>query len=258
MPPNSSLARAAEEKSPPQNATINPDACILRNMIDWKRQCVAVIPCFNEAARIADVVAEVKGHLSNVIVVDDASKDLTADEAARAGAIVMRRTTNGGKGAALRAGWKRAAELGFTWVLTLDGDGQHAPNDIPNFFASAEETFSRLIIGNRMEQSASMPALRRWANGLMSRWLSNLTGANLPDSQCGFRLARLDTLLKLPLKANGFVIESEMLVAFLATGERVEFVPIKVIYGPERSKICPFRDTWRWMRWWTAQLPAAG
>jgi hypothetical protein len=109
-----------------------------------------------------------------------------------------------------------------------------------------------------MGQAASMPRLRRWANCLMSRCLSNLTDTTLLDSQCGFRLAHLDALLQLPLTANGFVIESETLVAFLAAGEWVEFVPIRVIYGREQSKICPFRDTWRWMRWWTAQVPASG
>jgi glycosyltransferase involved in cell wall biosynthesis len=225
-------------------------------MMDWKRQCAAVIPCFNEAGRIAPVIGEVRRHLPNVIVVDDGSSDSTQEEAAKAGAIVLRRSANGGKGSALRAGWRQARRAGFTWALSLDGDGQHAADDIPEFFACAERTAARLVIGNRMGRVATMPRLRRWANSWMSRCLSNLTGAALPDSQCGFRLAHLDTVLQLPLAANRFVIESETLVAFLAAGERVAFVPVQVIYGPGRSKICPVRDTWRWMRWWTAQLPA--
>jgi glycosyltransferase involved in cell wall biosynthesis len=225
-------------------------------MIDWKRQCAALIPCFNEAGRIARVIDGVRRHLPNVIVVDDGSTDATQQEAAGAGATVIRCTTNRGKGAALRAGWWQARRTGFTWVLSLDGDGQHAPDDIPEFFACAEQTSAHLVIGNRMGHGETMPPLRRWANGWMSRCLSNLTGMDLPDSQCGFRLAHLDTMLRLPLAASGFVIESETLVAFLAAGERVEFVPIKVIYGPGQSKICPFLDTWRWLRWWTAQTPA--
>jgi glycosyltransferase involved in cell wall biosynthesis len=227
-------------------------------MMDWKRQCAAVIPCFNEAGRIAPVIAGVRRHLPNVIVVDDGSTDATHEEAATAGAEIIRRSANGGKGSALREGWKQASRAGFNWALSLDGDGQHAAGDIPEFFSCAERTSARLVIGNRMGQGMSMPALRRWTNRWMSRCLSELTGATLPDSQCGFRLAHLDTVLQLPLAANGFVIESETLVAFLAAGQRVEFVPIQVIYGREQSKICPFLDTLRWLRWRAAQLPVAG
>jgi glycosyltransferase involved in cell wall biosynthesis len=225
-------------------------------MIDWKGQCAAVIPCFNEAGRIGAVVAAVRRHLPEIIVVDDGSTDATAQEAGQAGAALLRRPANGGKGSALRVGWRAARAAGFAWALCLDGDGQHAADDIPDFFACAEQTGARLIIGDRMGQSADMPPLRRWTNRWMSRCLSNLTGAALPDSQCGFRLAHLETLLQRPLNANGFVIESETLVAFLSADERVEFVPIQVIYGPGRSKIRPWRDTWRWMRWWTGQWPA--
>jgi glycosyltransferase involved in cell wall biosynthesis len=226
--------------------------------MDWKRQCAAVIPCFNEAGRIASVIEGVRRYMPNVIVVDDGSTDATKKEADGAGAEVIRRSVNGGKGAALRAGWKQARRMGFAWALSLDGDGQHAPRDIPKFFTCAERTSARLVIGNRMGQDGSMPWLRHLANYWMSRWLSNLTGAALPDSQCGFRLAHLDTALQMPLAADGFVIESETLVAFLAAGERVEFVPIQVIYGPGESKICPLLDTWRWMRWRAAQAPATG
>ena len=226
-------------------------------MTDWKRQCAAVIPCFNEAGRIGPVVTGVRRHLPKVIVVDDGSLDATREEATAAGAEVIRRPANAGKGSALRAGWEQARLAGFTWALSLDGDGQHAAGDIPEFFACAERTSARLIIGNRMGEGTPMPSLRRWTNRAMSRCLSNLTGAWLPDSQCGFRLAHLDNVLQFPLAAARFVIESEMLVAFLAAGEHVEFVPIQVIYGAERSKICPVLDTWRWLRWWANQMPAA-
>jgi hypothetical protein len=92
----------------------------------------------------------------------------------------------------------------------------------------------------------------------MTRCLSDLTGEKLSDSQCGFRLVQLESVLQLPLASSGFVIESETIVAFLAAGKRVEFVPIQVIYGIGESKIRPVRDTWRWMRWWTAQQPVSG
>ena len=160
-------------------------------MTDWKRQCAAVIPCFNEAGRIAPVISGVRRHLPRVVVVDDGSSDATPREAALAGAEVIRQPANGGKGSALRKGWAYACQMGCAWVLSMDGDGQHAAEDIPEFFACAERTGARLIVGNRMQQDGAMPWLRRWANRGMSWCLSEMTGAALPDSQCGFRLGHL-------------------------------------------------------------------
>jgi glycosyltransferase involved in cell wall biosynthesis len=224
--------------------------------MDWPQHCAAVIPCFNEAPHIEAVVAGVRGRLPNVIVLDDGSTDGTGRRARAAGAEVIRLRRNGGKGCALRAGWRCARQMGFTWALMLDGDGQHAPEDIPKFFARAEGTGAVLVVGDRMGNAAAMPWLRRGVNRWMSRRLSRLAGVRLPDSQCGFRLAHLETLAALPLAGRRFEIESETLLAFLAAGQGVEFVPIQVIYESNGSKISPWLDTWRWLRWWTAQ-PAA-
>jgi glycosyltransferase involved in cell wall biosynthesis len=221
--------------------------------MDWNRHCVAVIPCFNEAAQIRKVVAEVRRHLSSVIVVDDGSTDATGEIARKAGADLLMLAKNRGKGAALQQGWRRAAKLGFEWVLMLDGDGQHAPQDIPKLFARAEASGAPLVVGNRMNNAGEMPFVRRCANRWMSRWISKLTGADLPDSQCGFRLAHLETLLSLSIHANRFEIESAMLVAFLAAGKKVEFVPVQTIYRARASKIHPLADSWRWARWLQAQ-----
>jgi UDP-N-acetylglucosamine---dolichyl-phosphate N-acetylglucosaminyltransferase len=222
-------------------------------VIDWKHQCVAVIPCFNEAVEISEVVAGIKRFLPNVIVIDDGSADATAELAKESGAKILSLKKNSGKGAALRAGWKFAGELGFNWILMLDGDGQHAAHDIPKFFDAAEKTNAVLVVGNRMGNSAAMPWLRRKVNQIMSKRISHLTGARLPDSQCGFRLAHLETLLSLPIAANRFEIESEMLVAFFAAGYKIEFVPIQTIYKNAASKIRPLPDTCRWLRWQFAQ-----
>jgi glycosyltransferase involved in cell wall biosynthesis len=222
-------------------------------VIDWKLQCAAVIPCFNEAADIREVIAGVKIFLPNVIVVDDGSTDATARLAKSSGAKILSLKKNSGKGAALRAGWKLARELNFDWILMLDGDGQHAADDIPKFFESVEKTNAALVVGNRMENPTAMPWLRRRVNQFMSKRISRLAGAQLPDSQCGFRLAHLKTLLELPFRANHFEIESEMLVAFLAAGNKIRFVPVQTIYKNAASKIRPLPDTWRWLRWQLAQ-----
>ncbi|HUB86773.1 MAG TPA: glycosyltransferase family 2 protein [Verrucomicrobiae bacterium] len=222
-------------------------------MTDWKRQCAAVIPCFNEAAHIGAVVAGVHRQMPVVIVVDDGSTDGTAEKAKSAGAEIIRLPKNSGKGAALRAGWQRANEMDCGWVLMLDGDGQHAPDDIPKFFGFAESARARLVIGNRMENPEAMPWLRRKINCWMSRRISRLVGADFPDSQCGFRLAHLETLLNLPISAGHFEIESEMLAVFSAAGEKIGFVPVQTIYKTGASKIRPLADTFRWVRWFLAQ-----
>ena len=131
----------------------------------------------------------------------------------------------------------------------MDGDGQHAPADIPKFLRAAEQTNASLVVGNRMSEAHKMPWVRRVVNRWMSRKLSALAGREFPDSQCGFRLIQLSALDRIRLRAQQFEIESEQLLAFAAAGETITFVPVQVIYRSERSKIHPWRDTLRWFRW---------
>lgn len=207
-----------------------------------------VIPCLNEAKEIFSLVTAVRKFLPNVIVFDDGSIDDTAALAAKAGAEVLRNKTSLGKGMVLNAGFKHARERGFQFTLAMDGDGQHAPSDIPKFLAAMER--APLVIGNRMENCAQMPWLRRFVNRWMSQRLSQIAGKNLPDTQCGFRLVDLETWSRLDLRTSHFEIESELLLGFVAAGHAIEFVPIEVIYKNEQSKIHPVRDTIRWFRWW--------
>ena len=212
--------------------------------------CAAVIPCRDEAATIAAIVTATRSFVGRVIVVDDGSQDGTETRATAAGACVVRHTHNRGKGAALRTGLQAAREAGFGWAITLDGDGQHNPADIPTFFPKAAEPDLGLVIGNRMEHADALPWLRRQVNRWMSRRLSRRAGRLLPDSQCGFRLVNLPAWARLELETNHFEIESEMLLAFVATGHRVEFVPVQTIGRGRHSHIRPVVDTWRWVRWW--------
>jgi glycosyltransferase involved in cell wall biosynthesis len=211
---------------------------------------VAVIPCLNEEAAIAEVVRGVKHHLPNVIVVDDGSTDQTGELAAKAGAEVIRQTVTRGKGAALRAGWERVRQRGFSWALTLDGDGQHAPEDIPAILAAGAAGDVDLVVGNRMAEPGQMPWIRKRTNGWMSRRLSEAAGLWLPDSQCGFRLMRIEAWATLPIETSHFEIESEVLLGFVARRFAVTFVPVRAIYKSEQSKIHPVRDSVRWFRWW--------
>jgi glycosyltransferase involved in cell wall biosynthesis len=214
------------------------------------KTCAAVIPCLNERAGIAVLVAALRQQLPRVLVVDDGSVDDTAELARDAGAMVLHHKRNLGKGAALRTGLSRARSLGFEWAVTLDGDGQHAPWDLPVFLQRAGQTGARLIIGNRMQQAHAIPWLRRQVNRWMSRQLSRRAGRNLPDTQCGFRLVHLETWTGLSLNTEHFEIESETLMAFLAARHPVEFVPIRAIGRSRRSHIRPVADSLRWWKWW--------
>ena len=212
--------------------------------------CAAVIPCFNESACIGDLVPALRRYLPAVFVVDDGSTDGTGNIARAAGAIVVRHDRNLGKGAALQTGLAHAQKDGFEWAVTLDGDGQHAPKDLSALFQCAQNTNALLVIGNRMHDARKMSRLRGYVNRWMSRQLSRRAGRRLPDTQSGFRLIHLQTWAAMALEAERFEVESETLMAFLAAGRRVEFVPIQVIHSKRNSHIHPVTDTLRWLKWW--------
>lgn len=212
--------------------------------------CAAVIPCFNEDSTIAALVSTLRQFLPLVVVVDDGSGDATAVAAAKAGATVIRHGRNHGKGAALRTGLSRARKLGFEWIVTLDGDGQHLPANLPAFLECAEQTGALLVVGNRMHNARAIPWVRRQVNRWMSRQLSWRAGRHLPDTQCGFRLIHLETWARLSLNTEHFEIESEMLMSFLAAEHQVAFVPIEVIGRGHHSHILPVTDSLRWWKWW--------
>ena len=198
---------------------------------------------------MGDVIIAVRQLLPNVLVIDDGSTDNTAAVAKDASASVLRHERPCGKGAALRDGWTEAQRRGFSWALSMDGDGQHAPGDLPRFLKRASGGDVALVSGNRMANTAGMPFVRRCTNRFMSGCLSRVAGVPLPDSQCGYRLMRLDAWSQLPVNTSCFEIESEILVQFARARLGIAFVPITVIYGDERSKIRPVRDTVRWFRW---------
>jgi glycosyltransferase involved in cell wall biosynthesis len=217
--------------------------------MNWKQQCAVVIPCYNEQQGLAKLLPKVRSHLATIIVIDDGSTDDTAAVAKTKGAILVSLPQNQGKGMALRAGCNLAKTLGFKWVLTMDGDGQHGPESIPDFLAHAQATNADLVIGNRMHSCQAMPWLRRKTNQVLSSHLSRLVGQSLPDTQCGYRLIRLEALAACELSTKRFEIESELLVQMALLGKRVEFIPVATIYKNEQSKIQPIRDSLRWFRW---------
>ena len=206
---------------------------------------VGVIPAFNEAGSIFSVVRGLRGSVGHVIVVNDGSTDETGDLAREAGAEVVEHEMNLGKGHAIRTGVARALAGGFTHVLFLDADMQHLPNEAPRLLKAAADTGAEVVIGERQFSRAAMPASRYHANRIGSRALSWFVGAPVQDTQCGFRVFRVDALRPLRLRASGYEIETEMLVKVRRRGGRVVAVPVTAVYAGARSKLRPVRDTTR-------------
>jgi glycosyltransferase involved in cell wall biosynthesis len=211
-----------------------------------------LIPAFREEHHIAAVVREVRDYCpdADIVVIDDGSPDQTARAAAEAGAAVLEHVHNQGKGAALQTGFDHARASGCDLAITLDGDGQHAPSDIPAFLKAHERTRSPVLVGNRMGDVAAMPWLRRRTNLFMSGLLSRQMGQYVPDTQCGFRLYHRSAFPEGPWDpaSRRFAAESEILLRLSLRGFKIGSVPIQTLYGEEKSKIHPFADTLRFFR----------
>jgi glycosyltransferase involved in cell wall biosynthesis len=206
-----------------------------------------ILPAYQEAGRVGGVVRGCLKHTAKVLVVDDCSPDCTSVQAAEAGAEVIRHTTNRGKGAALKTGFGHLLVLGFTHAIAMDADGQHDPECIPGFIAAVTAPGVLLVLGNRFNDVRGMPFLRRITNRLMSWLISLICRTPVPDSQCGFRLVRLDNPVLYSAKADHFEYESEVLILTARAGGRIVTVPVPTTYGDEQSKIRPWADTKRFL-----------
>lgn len=210
-----------------------------------------IVPAYQEAKRIGEVVRAIRRHVSWVLVVDDGSSDETARMAEEAGAVVMRHEQNRGKGEALKTGFEYAQKTDCDLVVTMDADGQHDPDDPPRFIDAYRRTGIPVLLGNRMGARSQMPLIRRLTNRIMSWMISRTMRQYIPDTQCGYRLFRRDVLPFLAAESPRFAAESEMLLHLAERHFRIDNVRVKTIYRDERSKIKPIADTWRF---WSMML----
>jgi glycosyltransferase involved in cell wall biosynthesis len=208
----------------------------------------AVIPAFNEERHIGDVVRRTRAKIEDVLVVDDGSNDATAERAREAGAEVIVHPENRGKGEAIRSGLRHWRASEFEWVLVLDADAQHRPEEIDRFVAAAGLSEARLILGNRMNEVSSMPLVRRVVNRYMSKIISRICGQQIPDTQCGFRMLHRQLVPDLLKGADRFDYETEMLIVSSRKGFRIDSIPITTVYSDEISSIHPLRDTIRFFQ----------
>ncbi len=201
----------------------------------------ALVPAYQAAATLGEVLLRLQALEAPpaVLVVDDGSRDATAEVARTFGARVLSFAGNRGKGHALIAGFE-ALRDDFDAVITLDADGQHPPEYVPAFVRAAEAG-ADLVLGTRA-RTPDMPLARRVANSASSGWASWMAGQRVSDSQCGFRLHRGALLERTPITPGRYEVESELVVRAARLGFRIGEVEIPTVYAGEKSQISVLRD----------------
>ena len=218
-------------------------------MIVDRARIAAVIPAYNEAQYVAEVARRTRAQIEHVLVVDDGSGDATAEQARSAEVDVIIHPQNRGKGESIKSGLRYWVERGMQFIVLLDADGQHLPEEISRFIDSARQHPDvKMFVGSRMQDTASMPLVRRVVNRYMSRTISCACGQEIPDTQCGFRMLHRDVVTGLLRGTNRFDYETEMLLIASRKGHRIVAVPITTVYSDEVSSINPVRDTLRFFR----------
>lgn len=202
----------------------------------------ALIPAYNEAKTIRDQLDRTLRFVGHAILVDDGSTDGTADLVNHPKVLVKRQPENLGKGESLISGFEIARDAGYDYVITLDADGQHRPEDIPYLLVRANA--DTIVVGSRMSQAHLIPKGRYRANQTANFFISWAAGQWIQDTQCGFRVYPIGLFDRIPLKRgrrSGFVTESEILIEASRAGYRVVTVPVPALYEAVLKRPSHFR-----------------
>ncbi|MFC1875671.1 glycosyltransferase family 2 protein [Thermodesulfobacteriota bacterium] len=203
--------------------------------------CV-IIPAYNVADTIGDVVKGAFQHVRMVMVADDGSGDGTGENALSAGANVIFIDRNRGKGNALKVLFKEAAKQGYTAVISMDGDGQHNPDEIPRLIHAHKENPGNIIVGSRMHSRENIPRARYNSMHVARFFISLAANQFIEDTQCGYRVYPLVLIQRLALTQEKYVTESEILIKAGDMGVDIDFVRIGAIYGEIHSHFRPVLD----------------
>lgn len=230
----------------PSGRYIEDDICAIRFMVggvmagDAKPKIVAAIPAYNEAKYIGSVVLKARQYADEVIVVDDGSRDATAEIATLAGATVVRHPGNQGKGVAVQSLLAEARKRSPDVLVILDADYQHRTEEIPRL-AQGVADGADLVIGSRRVQRASIPPYRRAGQRVIAYFSHVLSRKKVWDTESGFRALSRRAIAEIDLKERGFAVESEMILAAVSRGLKIIEVPISVIYTEDGSTLNPVR-----------------
>jgi glycosyltransferase involved in cell wall biosynthesis len=204
------------------------------------RFVIACIPALNEEKNIGGVIVRALKCVDRVVVCDDGSSDLTGDIARGLGAVVVRHERNMGYGAALKSSFQEALRLGADIVVTLDGDGQHNPVEIPRLVRRLEKGDVDIVIGSRFVEGGGSEAPSWRENGI--RFISELVsndGLKITDAQSGFRAYNMEVLENFSLTEDGMGASTEILLKAGERGFKIIEVPVNIQYYKESSKQNP-------------------
>ena len=207
-----------------------------------------VIPHYRHLSTLPAVVAGARRHLADVLVVDDGTPDFpeeTARRIAASGARLIRHDRNLGKGAAILTAAEALEKAGAEFMIVIDADGQHDPDDLPKFVAAAQADPDAITIGCRdFDSAGSVPSSSRFGREFSNFWVRLETGVKCSDTQSGFRCYPLRALRELKLRCRRYNFEIEVLVKSLWSGFHLAEVPIHVTYAPPGGRISHFK-AWR-------------
>ena len=217
-------------------------------MMPMNPRIVVIIPAFNAAAYLPELIERINGQVSaaELIIINDGSSDNTAEVIKTLGCPYIAFPDNRGKGAALKAGFTHAINNKYDAVITIDADLQHRPEHLPLFYSHFDQ--ADLLIGTRAINQRIMPLERRLTNNLTSLIISIFGSLRIRDSQSGYRLIKTAVLRRLCLTSVRYDTESEMLFQSGYLGFSAGEVPIATVYAGSRSFINPLKDTTRFIR----------
>ncbi len=206
-----------------------------------------VIPLYNNASTVLAVAGDCRRYLEQVVVVDDGSSDLPPhfDHDLQAiGGELIRHSHNRGKGAAIKSALALLNRSDTDYMITIDADGQHLPDDLPQFLdllAKDGQDGDLIVIGARDFTGKNIPDASKFGRQFSNFWVKLETGVNCDDSQSGFRAYPVKALSRLKLRCCRYNFEIEVLVRCLWGGVRLREIPIGVIYAPPGERITHFR-----------------
>lgn len=209
-------------------------------------KCCVMIPTYNNEKTLARVIDGVLNYCDDVIVVNDGATDSTPQiiTSYEDKIEILTHLENKGKGMALRNGFKKAIDLGFDYVITIDSDGQHFPENLEDFLTESEQNPDALIMGSRNMDQEGVPGKSSFGNKFSNFWFYVETGLKLPDTQTGYRLYPLNSIKTKKYFTTKFEFEIEVIVKMAWKFVPIKSIPIKVLYDPEErvSHFRPFRD----------------
>ena len=191
----------------------------------------ACIPAFNEEQQLQKLIPKLNKYVDQVIVCDDGSSDNTKQVSEKLGAKVISHDRNYGKGKALKTIFDYVKQSDAEIIVTIDGDGQFSPDEVPKLMTPILNGDADIVIGNRFSTNEEIPSYRKIGNKILNQLTNLASDSSVGDSQSGFRAYSKDIIKKIDFKSNGFAADSEILISASKYNARIFETPVKVIYN---------------------------